>query len=422
MKAISQQKPGLIYRLICAGDGFLFGLIMTMLPIYKIRVLDLSPFQLVILGTVMELCIFFCEVPTGIVADLKSRKLSTAIGYTGSGIAFLIAGLAMNFSMLVISAVIWGVAETFISGAREAWVADELEAHQDSETAESAFVAGKQWLLVARFVGTWVSVFFALWSLNTPIIIGSALMCMMGFFVFFISEKGFKPLKDVDHSIGSMVKTFKKGWLFTLASAALVTAIFTNFLIGFSSEGFDRLWQKLIEDEFKLPSFTIAGVPEFDVFWFAVLNSGAMLLSVVVLGYLTRARHLSSLKAIRQTMLFLVICIMIGLVAYGYAPNLWIAIAAFLFVRTIRRCTDPILTSWVNMNASPEIRATLLSFSGQVHSFGEILSGPTIGVAAQQISVRVSMYLSAGLLLPGIPVLIRRMVTANKADKLEQDS
>ena len=54
-------------------------------PLFFVRLVtdvQLSPLQLVLLGTVMELSILFAEVPTGIIADLYSRKWSVCLLYT----------------------------------------------------------------------------------------------------------------------------------------------------------------------------------------------------------------------------------------------------------------------------------------------------------------------------------------------------
>jgi len=64
-------------------------LVWTLAPVYFVTVVGLSPLQLVLVGTFMELTIFVCEVPTGIVADVVSRKLSIVIGYLVMGAAIV---------------------------------------------------------------------------------------------------------------------------------------------------------------------------------------------------------------------------------------------------------------------------------------------------------------------------------------------
>jgi len=63
------------------------------ISIYLVRDLHLSPLQLVLMGTSMEAAVFLCEVPTGVVADTYSRRLSLVIGYVGMGVTWLLVGV-----------------------------------------------------------------------------------------------------------------------------------------------------------------------------------------------------------------------------------------------------------------------------------------------------------------------------------------
>jgi hypothetical protein len=95
-------------------------------------------------------------VPTGIVADLYSRKLSVIIGVVLVGAGFMFEGLNPTFAGVLIAQVIWGIGYTFISGAREAWVADEV----GEIDAGTAFIKGQQAELAGRFIGIAASIFF----------------------------------------------------------------------------------------------------------------------------------------------------------------------------------------------------------------------------------------------------------------------
>ena len=82
--------------------------------------------QLVLVGTALEATIFLFEVPTGVVADTFSRKRSILLGLilTGAGLALI--GVFPRFETIVLAQLIWGIGFTFISGAQEAWIADEV--------------------------------------------------------------------------------------------------------------------------------------------------------------------------------------------------------------------------------------------------------------------------------------------------------
>ncbi len=95
------------------------GLIFIGLSAYYIRDVGMSPLQLVLVGTAIELTCFLFEVPTGILADTYSRKWSVLIGGFLVGICYIITGLAPFFIAIITAEVIRGIGATFISGAEQ---------------------------------------------------------------------------------------------------------------------------------------------------------------------------------------------------------------------------------------------------------------------------------------------------------------
>ena len=73
---------------------FCFSLLLSMATVlsmvYHLEVVGLGPFQLVLVGTVLETSCFLFEVPTGVVADLYSRRRSVLIGIFLYGAGFLL--------------------------------------------------------------------------------------------------------------------------------------------------------------------------------------------------------------------------------------------------------------------------------------------------------------------------------------------
>ncbi|HRE29249.1 MAG TPA: tetracycline efflux MFS transporter Tet(40), partial [Anaerolineales bacterium] len=66
-----------------------------------VEALRLDPLQLVLLGTALEAAYFVTEIPTGVVADVYSRRLSILIGLALLGGSFVVAGLVGDFSLLI---------------------------------------------------------------------------------------------------------------------------------------------------------------------------------------------------------------------------------------------------------------------------------------------------------------------------------
>ncbi|MBS03165.1 MAG: hypothetical protein CMQ24_10725 [Gammaproteobacteria bacterium] len=60
-------------------------------------------------GTMLEISAFVFEIPTGVVADLYSRKLSVVIGFILTGLGFAAGGLTPTFEALLAWSFLWGL-------------------------------------------------------------------------------------------------------------------------------------------------------------------------------------------------------------------------------------------------------------------------------------------------------------------------
>src|SRR5206468_11827253 len=86
-----------VYLLIEAWGGFAFSLISVAYALYYITVAHLDPLQLVLVGTALETSYFIWEIPTGVLADTFSRRLSVIAGTGIIGIAWMGQGLIPLF-------------------------------------------------------------------------------------------------------------------------------------------------------------------------------------------------------------------------------------------------------------------------------------------------------------------------------------
>src|SRR5256885_15155145 len=87
-----RADPIRVWYLLQGGSALGDTLIWVIAPVYFVQTVGMSPLQLVLVGTFMELTIFVFEVPTGIVADLYSRRLSIVIGQVVMGAAVVFVG------------------------------------------------------------------------------------------------------------------------------------------------------------------------------------------------------------------------------------------------------------------------------------------------------------------------------------------
>ena len=130
------MNPSTLYITLSFLGSFTFSLIFTVNQLYFVTSVGMSPLELVLMGTILEASIFLFEIPTGIVADVKSRRVSVIIGYVLMGIGFILEGLVPVVIVVGLVQLVWGLGYTFTSGATEAWIADEI----GDEKAGDAFL------------------------------------------------------------------------------------------------------------------------------------------------------------------------------------------------------------------------------------------------------------------------------------------
>ena len=120
-----------------------------MIAVYLVSEVGLDPLQLILIGTVMEVAVFLFEIPTGVFADTYGRKLSIVVSILLQGVAWSLVGLVPHFIPILIAWALWGFGYTFMSGAYEAWITDEV----GSDKVGPVFVRGQRLSYAGALLG-----------------------------------------------------------------------------------------------------------------------------------------------------------------------------------------------------------------------------------------------------------------------------
>ena len=159
-----------VYYAYSAASAFLFGTYALLASVYRIEVVGLGPLELVLVGTVLEASVFLFELPTGVVADAVSRRLSVIVGVALIGAGFLLEGLVPTFAAVLVGQVLWGVGYTFTSGATDAWISDEI----GEEGANRAFLRAAQLAMASGLLAIPVAVALGRSALGLPLAVAGA--------------------------------------------------------------------------------------------------------------------------------------------------------------------------------------------------------------------------------------------------------
>ena len=369
-------------------------MIFTYSSVYQVTMAQLSALQLVLVGTMLEVTVFVFEVPTGVVADVYSRRLSVIIGYLLIGLGFILEGAVPLFATILLAQVLWGFGYTFTSGATEAWITDEI----GEEAAGAAFLRGEQAGQIGALIGIGIGMALAAVRVNLPILVGGVLLVGLGAFLALVMpETGFKPLSKQERSTwGNMVYTFRNGLGMVRRRPALKTILLVGLFYGLYSEGLDRLWVKHLIEQVSLPA-----LGELDpLMWFGLIQAVGMVISTASIEFVRRRVDTANSGGVVKALMAITVILVVGVIGFAWAPGFILALVALWSIEVTRSMISPIYTAWVNQRLDSSVRATVISMSGQVDAIGQIAGGPVIGLIGNLFSVRAAITVSGLLLTP----------------------
>ena len=405
-----------IYFFIEMAASTFFPMIFVASSLYQVTVAGLTPLQLVLVGTTLEISAFIFEIPTGVVADIYSRRLSIIIGYILMGLGFMVEGFFPAFLPIMLAQVIWGLGYTFTSGATQAWISDEIGEDQ----ANKLFMRAARFGQYAALLGTGLAVLVGGENIAMPIRWGGMGVLLIGMVLLLtMPETGFKPTPREDRDTWEqMVHTFKEGILAVRARPRLKTILWIGLFYGLYSEGFDRLWVKHLIDSFELPAFFMGN----QVAFFGVLRAIGTVLTIFAMRSMEKRIDTSQPQAIGRAMLFVTGLISISLIGYAISPLLLLTLGIFLLIMVLRRVAIPLYVSWVNQKLDSGTRATVLSISSQVDAIGQIAGGPGIGLIAKLVSVIAAISTSGLLLTPALFLVGRANAQSREQVEAEDET
>lgn len=374
--------------------AFVFGLVFTIQAVYFVQSLGLTPLQLVLIGTVLELTCFLFEIPTGVIADTYSRRLSVVLGFACLGAGFLVLGFVPTFAGALLAQIVGGLGYTFLSGAQSAWITDEV----GEEHVGRLFLRGSQVASVLGMVGVVVSALVGGLNLRVPIVAGGLLLLLLALaLAVFMPERGFTPPPRADRaSWRAMKTTFRQGVQVVRRSRVLTGLLVVALMYGASTEALDRLWQYHL----------LRGVGLPDAFglrpahWFGLIGLLGSFVGLFAVEAVRRRLDPSSVPATARALAVLTLLGIVAGVGFALAGQFWFAVTAFLTAGVLRGVYDPLYHTWLNQGLDSRTRATVISIAAQADALGQVAGGPAVGWLGNVSGARPALLATALLRLP----------------------
>jgi MFS transporter, DHA3 family, tetracycline resistance protein len=392
---MQSSDPVRVYLGLAFVQSVCFSLFFTVQLVYHATVVGLDPLQMILVGTVLEIVCFVFEVPTGVVADVYSRRLSVLVGLALMGCSYTLEGGVAQFWAALVSQVLWGLGYTFTSGAHQAWITDEV----GEAAAGPVFLRYRKAWLLGGVTGTVLAAGLALVHIQLPMVFaGAGMFVLVAALAIVMPERHMHVVPRERSAFRQMAATAGAGLRLAVVSPVVRVVVIISLVTGLAAEAYDRLAVPSVIGRFELPQVFGADQPAF---WFALSGLIGMLISVATAEVFGRryarflvdgvpARLLAGLSAVDIA----------ALVVFAVCGYLWLAFAMMWVRRVLATIIEPVQTAWLSRGLEPTVRATVLSMAGQANSIGQAAGGPVFGVIGTAVSLTTALVGSAGLLTP----------------------
>ena len=444
-----RHRPDRLFLLTGGVQGLAFSWGLPAM-VWWVVDLRLSPFRLAVLGTALVLSILVTETPTGVVADLYSRKYSVVAAYVVMGTAMALGPVTELFGVLVVWQVLWGVGWTLQSGAATAWMTDEL-AHLASHSHRSAAVmpvevpvsgedAGDEdgditsddhtgaeesgivrgdhsrqvdslivrhavFRSVGVMVGLVAATAMGAWSVRGSMaVMGMFAIAAAGYLAITMPEAGFEsPRRRAGGAAGpartsawrDAITLWKRGARLVRRSPSLLAVTLSATIAAGAWEANDRLSALRL---FELGLTGLDGreaVLFFGAAWFVMCA-----LAIPMMTWLRRRleRSQADQRSARRDAFLLARFLTIaaaGALALALSPWFAVALIGWAVLDVAGETAYSLTEAMANRHADSSVRATVVSFVGQSQAVGEVAIGLALGTLAQIVSVPVALAIAA---------------------------
>jgi hypothetical protein len=328
----------------------------------------------------------------------------------------LLQGLVPTFAAVLVAQVVWGTGSTFLSGADEAWITDEI----GEDAVGPVFTRETQVSLALTLLAPLAAGGLGLVGLGMPLVAcGVGLLALAVVLLIVMPERHFHrtPAHERE-TVRHMLRTAREGMRVARLRPVVRTIALVSLFMGLASEAFDRLWTVRV-----LESFTFPDLAGFDgeVVWFTAIAMAGALVALVVSVIVNRvAPRLVSAEHPTWLLATLVALQVVFVVAVAVGGMLWLVLAALWGRRAAGVLAAPIRSAWLNRNLSSRTRATVISMTSQLDAVGQVVGGPPLGALANRTSTSTALVASALVLAPAV-VLYARLRPGSSGSSGGQD-
>jgi MFS family permease len=376
----------------------------------------LSIFEVFVANAVFTAAMALFEVPTGVVADTRGRRISFLLSEATLAVGTLayvgVAAIGGGLLLFCLAGVILGLGYTFYSGAVEAWLVDALKATGYRDELDRVFARASIVSSFAMITGTVGGGLLGQLDLSIPYLVRAGLV-LMAFAVGFriMHDIGFTPRTlRVRGIVGEMRKVGRAGITYGWRKPAVRLLVMDSFLTwGFFSWAW-YAWQPYFLELYGSNAIWLSGV-------IAAFFALAGIVGNVLVGKLVRPGR-------RRTTILLGATTVTSatMVATGAVRSFWITVPVFLVGAVAGGVLQPVRQTYLHQSIPTSERATLVSFDALVGSLGSVGGQTGLGYLSQERSVPAGFVVGGLVTFLAIPIFGRLRALNEPADRITAEA
>lgn len=355
------SRTYVLYNLLMGlANGAIIGAYTPFLIKVGLSLAEISLVNLVCLGASIVM-----EIPTGMLADGKSRRFSVSCGAAIFALGTALYALANGFWIALAAEFLAGIGAAFVSGALSAWLTDSLRHRGEGESLRRVLAGGAAASSAATLVGGFAIAYFLAPEYPRLCWLFSAAMVGLAFLVtrFAMDDSG-EPLHRVSefHAWRQSVSVLKKTTALKWVTAAAMC-------VGFVAP-FNLYWTPLVSMASGPKAIAWAWIPIYG--------------TVAAVSFAVRRRKTkfgNESGAISAALFFAGI----GLVAFMAGDGLAFVVPAAVIHEIGRGMFVPLIETYTQTHVEEHYRATygsLQSFLGKL-GYVAVLLAVSLGAAGR---------------------------------------
>lgn len=369
-------------RIYLAGSGGMFLAQSFFFATYQMFLLGqgLSYLEMNLVNLAYMLSAFIFEIPTGAYADVFGRRKSVIMGCLILSLSFLVYFLSDNFWLFILAEIIGALGSTFISGALEAWMVDQLK--KDGYQGQLEKIYQKEGIvrLLAIMAGSLAGAWLGKYNLAWPWLASALSMLLLAGYIYrYLPEKNFQSahLKCDLSAISSVAKDslnygYRHRGIFYLMALSICLAM--------SFQAFNMYWPMVFSDY------------NLDIFALGLIFNGIAVFNFI--GSQLTPRFARLIGQEKKALLISQIITVAGMMAASSALGYYPVLSGFMLHEIGRGMFRPLKQAYLNRRIPDEKRATVLSFESMLRQLGAGLGLIISGLIADSFSLQITWVVS----------------------------